>query len=51
MYKDKPWLKFYGDVPEFLDYPRMTMYEALAQTARQYPERIAYDFMDYECSF
>jgi long-chain acyl-CoA synthetase len=51
MYSDKPWLKFYGEVPEFLDYPRVTMYEALAQTARQYPERIAYDFMDYECSF
>jgi long-chain acyl-CoA synthetase len=51
MYSDKPWLKFYDDVPEFLDYPRVTMYEALAQTAQKYPERIAYDFLDYECSF
>ncbi len=51
MYSDKPWLKFYGDVPESLDYQRVTMYEALAQTAGQYPERIAYDFMDYECSY
>jgi long-chain acyl-CoA synthetase len=51
MYSTKPWLKFYGDVPESLDYPRVTLYGALAQTARQYPQRIAYDFMDYECSY
>ena len=51
MYEQKPWLKFYGDVPESLDYPRVTMYEALAQTAKKFPERIAYDFLDYECSY
>ncbi len=32
MYEKKPWLKFYGDVPESIDYPRVTMYEALMQT-------------------
>jgi long-chain acyl-CoA synthetase len=51
MYEQKPWLKFYGDVPESLDYPRVTMYEALSRTAARYPERIAYDFLDYECSY
>ncbi len=34
MYEQKPWLKFYGNVPETIDYPRVTMYEALKQTAR-----------------
>ncbi|MFA5400893.1 MAG: AMP-binding protein [Dehalococcoidia bacterium] len=46
MYEKKPWLQFYGDVPQSLDYPRVTMYEALMQTAARYPQRLAFDFMD-----
>ena len=41
----KPWLKFYGDVPHSLDYPQMTMYEALMLTVFRSPEAIAYDFL------
>ncbi len=44
MYEQKPWLKFYGDIPEHIDYPRVTMYEALMQTVSRSPEAIAYDF-------
>ena len=44
MYEKKPWLKFYGDVPEHIDYPRVTMYEALMQTVARCPDNIAYDF-------
>ena len=44
MYEKKPWLKFYGDVPESIDYPRVTMYEALKQTVARCPDDIAYDF-------
>ncbi|MHB9097895.1 MAG: class I adenylate-forming enzyme family protein [Syntrophales bacterium] len=44
MYEQKPWLKFYGDIPEHVDYPRVTMYEALMQTALRCPDAIAYDF-------
>ena len=44
MYEKKPWLKFYGDVPEHIDYPRVTMYEALMQTVARCPDVIAYDF-------
>ena len=44
MYEKKPWLKFYGDVPESIDYPRVTMYEALMQTVARCPNDIAYDF-------
>jgi long-chain acyl-CoA synthetase len=46
LYEKKPWVKFYGIVPETIDYPRVTMYEALMKTVEQYPERIAYDFLD-----
>jgi long-chain acyl-CoA synthetase len=45
MHEQKPWLKFYGDVPESLDYPQVTLYEALAKTAEKYPQAVAYDFM------
>jgi len=41
----KPWLKFYGDVPHSIDYPRVTMYEALMQTVARSPDAVAYDFM------
>jgi len=41
---NRPWLTFYGDVPHQIDYPNVTMYEALAQTAERYPEAVAYDF-------
>jgi long-chain acyl-CoA synthetase len=51
MYEQKPWLKFYNDTPETIDYPRVTMYEALMQTVVQYPDRIAYDFFDYTSTY
>ena len=44
MYETKPWLKFYGDVPESLDYPKFTMYEALSRTVERFPDAVAYDF-------
>ena len=47
MSNQKPWLKFYANVPETIDYPRVTMYEALMQTVEKYPDRVAYDFFDY----
>ena len=52
MYEKKPWLKFYdGHVPDKIDYPRATMYNAVLQTAEKYPESIAYDFMGYESTY
>ena len=47
----KPWLKYYGDVPHEVDFPRCTMYEAVKKTAGIYPDRIAYDFMDYTATY
>jgi long-chain acyl-CoA synthetase len=44
MATSKPWLAYYGDVPHSIDYPKVTMYEALAQTAERSPASVAYDF-------
>ena len=32
---DKPWFAYYGDVPQHIDYPEVTLYEALALTAER----------------
>jgi len=45
MYETKPWLKFYDDVPESIQYPRVSMYEALMLSVERNPDSIAYDFM------
>jgi long-chain acyl-CoA synthetase len=41
---DRPWLRFYGAVPASIDYPRVTLYQAVAATAQRTPRAIAYDF-------
>ena len=51
MHYKKPWLKFYGDIPETIDYPRVTLYEAVLKTVERYPDAIAYDFFDYTSTY
>jgi long-chain acyl-CoA synthetase len=51
MYDKKPWLKFYGDAPHSMDYPRVTMYEALMQSVARNPETIAYEFLDNQSTY
>ena len=51
MTEPAPWLRFYGNVPESIDYPQVTMYEAVAMTARKYPADVAYDFMGYTSTY
>lgn len=51
MYEQKPWLKFYKNVPETIDYPKVSMYEALMQTVERFPDRIAYEFFDYTSTY
>ena len=41
----RPWLRFYGDVPPTLDYPRIGLYEALATSAAARPDHVAVDFL------
>lgn len=51
MYEKKPWLKFYGDVPHTLEYPKVTMYEALMNTVSRKPNTIAWDFMGHTATY
>ena len=48
---DRPWFRFYGSVPRSIDYPRVTLYEALAATARRSPAAIACDFFGTRLSY
>jgi len=45
MRKEKPWIKFYEGIPKSIDYPKVTMYEAVMETVKKFPDAIAYDFM------
>jgi len=47
----KPWLKFYGDVPHTIDYPKTTLYEALKKTVARFPDKKAWDFMGYTATY
>ncbi len=40
-----PWIDYLGDVPAHLEYFEGSMFEALAKTAEQYPDAVAFDFM------
>jgi acyl-CoA synthetase (AMP-forming)/AMP-acid ligase II len=41
---ERPWLRDYGAVPASIGYPRVTLYEALAATAKRSPDAVAWDF-------
>ena len=46
-----PWLKFYGNTPASLDYPRKTMCQMVLDTAKRYPDHTAYIFMGKKTSY
>ena len=46
-----PWLGAMGDVPAHLDYPAGTMYQAVEECARRYPNYTAYVFMGKKTSY
>ena len=41
-----PWLKYFGDIPEHLDYPQGSMYEAVRKSAEEKKKMnsVAYEF-------
>jgi len=41
---ERTWLRYYGAVPASIDYPRITLYEAVAATAQRSPDALAWDF-------
>jgi long-chain acyl-CoA synthetase len=47
MHEDPPWLRFYGDVPRSLDYPDVTLNEAVMRSVARVPDAIAFDFLGY----
>ncbi len=49
--KEKPWLKYYGDVPESLNYFNGSMYDYLKDTATKNEKRPAYSYYGNEVSF
>ena len=51
MTDNRPWERFYGSVAPKLEYPEVTLYEALAGTARRVPEAIAWDFFGTESTY
>ena len=46
-----PWLAFYGSTPATINYPDKTMYGLLADTAKQYPDHIAYIFQGKKTTY
>ena len=46
-----PWIKYYGNTPANIDYPRKTMYQLIRETAKQYPDNIAYSFMGKKTAY
>jgi long-chain acyl-CoA synthetase len=51
MFEKRPWLRFYGDVPESLDYPEVSLYGALARTIARVPDAEAWDFFGTRASY
>ncbi len=45
MGESRPWLRFYGNVPATIDYPQVTLYEAVMRTVQRTPDAVAFDFL------
>lgn len=48
---ERPWLRHYGAIPSQLEYPEITLYEALARSAARVPDAIAWDFLDTRSTY
>jgi long-chain acyl-CoA synthetase len=48
---ERPWVRFYGGVPERLDYPDTTLHDAIAASAARVPDAIAWSFFGRESSY
>ncbi len=46
-----PWQRYYGEVPEHLDYPDKTMFQLVEEIAQKYPDSPAYSFMGAGTSY
>lgn len=48
---NRPWLKFYGNVPSNLEYPDKTLYQMVKKASVEYPKNVAISFFDKEIKF
>jgi long-chain acyl-CoA synthetase len=46
-----PWLRYYGDTPQHLQYPEKTVYQMVLAAAEENPKLPAYEFMDKKTSY
>jgi long-chain acyl-CoA synthetase len=47
----RPWLRFYGRVPPSLDYPAITLYQAVMASVDRVPDAVAYEFLGYRSTY
>ena len=47
----QPWLRYYGTVPQTLEYPAIGLYEALARSVARRPNAPAVDFLGTELTY
>ncbi len=47
----KPWLKYYGNIPASVIYPKITMYQAIMKSVEKKPGATAYDFLGYTSTY
>jgi len=51
MSETTPWLKHYGHVPATLEYPRVTLYDTVMESALATPEAVAFDFLGQRTTY
>ena len=47
----RPWVRFYGNVPETVEYPEVRMDEAIMASVRRVPEATAFDFLGSRATY
>jgi long-chain acyl-CoA synthetase len=51
MQEVRPWLKYYGNVPHEVNFPKISMYESVALAVSDFYDSIAYDFMGSKVTY
>jgi long-chain acyl-CoA synthetase len=48
---ERPWLAAYDGAPASLDYPPVTLYQAIRRTVERVPQSVAFDFLGHTATF
>ena len=46
-----PWLKYYGNTPHHLTYPKESLYGMVRKAAEKFPKNYAYEFMGKKTTY